>query len=308
MLHSKTLAIDIGGTFIKYGVVQTDGQITERYKVPTGEHLTRKALYDYICKNIISTDVECVGICAPGLVDRNDQVRSYGAPNLKALYDSNIRQEIEQRTGLPAAAINDARAAGLCELKFGRARGSTLSAFLIIGTGGGGCFCTEKDVFAGVDNFAGEFHFLSYLNEQTGEDMKMGRTIGMMGLIARYNERADISRRASLGEEIIARAFTGETLAGELVDDWVHRVALQCLNLAVLINPELICIGGGISEEDWFMEQVRREYDAICEAHFNGAHFLTTVIDRCQYCNDANLLGAALKVNMEINNRRDKYE
>lgn len=75
-----------------------------------------------------------------------------------------------------------------CELKMGRARGCKLSAFLIIGTGGGGCICTENDVFEGADNFAGEFHFMAYYNEKTGEVMKTGRTIGMFGLINRYNE------------------------------------------------------------------------------------------------------------------------
>ncbi|MDY3919475.1 MAG: ROK family protein [Candidatus Limivivens sp.] len=295
----KTLAIDIGGTFIKYGIVEEDGQIRSRSKAPTIEAKTGTEFFDYVAANIPSLEgVELIGVSAPGLVDREFHVRSYAAPKLAALYDTNIAMEMEKRTGISTAAINDAKAAGLCELKMGRARGTKLSAYLIIGTGGGGCICLEDDVFAGADNFAGEFHFMAYHNEKTGEVMKTGRVIGMIGLVNRYNEKAPEDRQVTLGEEITKRAFAGEPLAKEMVDDWIHRIAVQCLSIVVAVNPEILCIGGGISEEDWFMDRVKAEYERISDEHFNHVRFLSTVIDRCQFRNDANLLGAALKANM----------
>ena len=299
MIFRKTLAIDIGGTFIKYGVIGEDGSILSHYKVPTIEFETAEEFYDYIVKEIHTEDqVDLIGVSSPGLIDKEFYVKSYAAPKLSALYGSNIKKEIEKRTGITTAAINDGKAAGLCELKMGRARGCKLSAFLIIGPGGGGCICTENDVFEGADNFAGEFHFMAYYNEKTGEVMKTGRTIGMFGLINRYNEVVSEEQQVTLGEEIIKRAFSGEKIAADAVKNWIHRIAIQCLTLIVTINPEILCIGGGISEEDWFMNQVKAEYEKLCEEHFNHAHFLSTVIDRCQYRNDANLLGAAIKANM----------
>ena len=299
MKFLKTLAVDIGGTFIKYGVIGEDGKILSHYKVPTIEAKTGKEFYDYIFENIHSLDgIRLIGVSSPGLVDKDFHIRSYAAPSLSALYDTNIRKEMEQRTGIPTAAINDGKAAGLCELKMGRARGTKLSVFFIIGTGEGGCICLEDDVFSGVDNFAGEFHFMAYPDSRTGETIKTGRTVGMFGLVNRYNERADEGQKVTLGEEIIRRYFAGEELAVEMVEDWIHRIALQCLNLIVSINPEILCIGGGISEEDWFMEKLKAEYQRISEEHFNHAHFLTTIIDRCQFRNNANLLGAAIKANM----------
>lgn len=299
MNFRKTLSIDIGGTFIKYGVIGEDGNILSHYKVPTIEAKSGKEFFDYLTENIrMDEKPDLIGVSSPGLIDNDFCVRSYAAPKLAALYGTNIRKEMEKRTGIRTAAINDGRAAGLCELKLGRARGTKLSAFLIIGTGGGGCFCTEDDVFQGADNFAGEFHFMAYHNEKNGEVMKTGRTIGMFGLINRYNEKAAPEKQVMLGEEIIKRAFAGEPLAKNEVDEWIHRIALQCLTIIVTINPEILCIGGGISKEDWFMERVKDEYEKICEEHFNHVHFLSTVIDRCQFRNDANLLGAAIKANM----------
>lgn len=299
MKFVKTLAMDIGGTFIKYSVIDREGRMISHYKVPTIQAETGKEFYDYLIEKIESLEeIELIGVSLPGLIDKEFHVRSYAAPKLAALYDTNVKNEIENRTGIKTAAINDGKAAGLCELKLGRARGTKLSAYLIIGTGGGGCICLEDDVFPGADNFAGEFHFMAYHNEETKEVMKTGRVIGMIGLVKRYNERAKESRRVTLGEEITKRAFAGEALAKEIVDDWIHRIAVQCLSIAVAINPEVLCIGGGISEEDWFMERVKAEYQRISDEHFNGARFLSTVIDRCQFRNDANLLGAAIKTNM----------
>ena len=299
MKFKKTLAIDIGGTFIKYGVIGESGDILSHYKVPTIEAKTGKEFFDYLAAGIQPEEgIEIIGVSSPGLIDKAYNVRTYGAPKLAALYGTNIREEMEKRTGIRTAAINDGKAAGLCELKMGRAKGTKLSAFLIIGTGGGGCICNEQDVFEGADNFAGEFHFMAYHNEKTGEVMKTGRTIGMFGLINRYNEKVPEEQRVTLGEEIIKRAFAGEKTASDDVEEWIHRIAIQCLTLVVTLNPELLCIGGGISEEDWFMERVKAEYERLCEEHFNHAHFLTTVLDRCQYRNSANLLGAAIKANM----------
>ncbi len=298
-MYQRTLAIDIGGTYIKYGTMEEDHSLTSCYKIPTQSISSKTGFFDYLCKNIRETGpISLIGVSSPGLIDSSFQVRTHAAPSLSALFDANIKEEIEARMSIPTAAINDAKAAGLCELKLGRAKGTKLSAFLIIGTGGGGCICTGSDVLHGIDNFAGEFHFISYYDEQSGEDIKTGRTIGMMGLIKKYNETVKPDKRTDLGKIIIDRAFSGETEAKKAIDQWIHRISLQVLNLVVILNPELVCIGGGISQEDWFLSRVKEEYKRICLSHFDGVSFLTTEIDRCLYCNQANLLGAALHANM----------
>lgn len=296
---AETLAVDIGGTYVKYGVIHPGGKLEGHFKIPTPEVDSSEAFYDAICQPMKNyPGIQCIGVSAPGLVTADFDVKSYAAPRVEPLFQTNVRREVESRMHLPTAAINDAKAAGLCELKLGRARGTKLSAYLIIGTGGGGCICNADDVFGGADNFAGEFHFLSYYDPNTGEDMKTGRLLGMMGLVQDYNCQVTPGEACELGREVIERAFMEDAKAKAAVDGWIHKIALQCLNIAVVINPEMICIGGGISEEDWFLERVRREYAAICQSHFNHADFLTTKIERCLFCNDANLLGAGLKVNM----------
>lgn len=297
MNFEKTLAIDIGGTFIKFGVVEESGEISEHYKIPTLKFDSAKQFYDYVCGNIHDLKgIKRIGVSAPGLIDREFNVRSSAAPSLAAIYNTNISKEMEKRTQIYTTALNDGKAAGLCEVNLGKGKGTNLSAYLIIGTGGGGCICLGNKILGGADNFAGEFHFMAYPSDD--EVVKVGRTIGMMGLVNSYNENVDETERATLGEEITRKALQGDETAKRVVDQWIHKIAIQCLNLIVVLNPDILCIGGGISEEGWFIEQVKEEYACISYEHFNrNTPFLTTVIDRCQYRNDANLLGAAIKAN-----------
>ena len=153
------LGIDIGGTFIKYALVDEAYKIMDKWKVETIKLETKDELYDYICNNIRNIDdIEIIGISAPGVIDEEANVKSYAAPNLRIMYGTNIVDEIQNRTNKKVAAINDAKAAGLCEFEIGNAKDSKSSAFLILGTGTGGCICNENGVIYGKDSFAGEFH------------------------------------------------------------------------------------------------------------------------------------------------------
>ena len=77
------LGIDIGGTFIKYALVDDKYEIRDKWKVETIKFETKDNFYDYICSNIKSLDlVDKIGISAPGLIDENSNVRSYAAENV----------------------------------------------------------------------------------------------------------------------------------------------------------------------------------------------------------------------------------
>ena len=68
--------------------------------------------------------------------------------------------------------------------------------------------------------------------------------------------------------------------------------------ITVFYNPEVICIGGGISEEDWFINKLKKQYKEVCIEYLE-ADFITTKIDRCKYNNDANILGAIINANLK---------
>ena len=135
-MEKFNLGIDIGGTFIKYALMDKQYRIKDKWKIETIKYDTADEFYDYICSNIkLIDEIDVIGISAPGLIDKDSNVKSYAAPNVAIMYGTNINDEIKKRTHKKVSSINDAKSAGLCEFEIGNAKGSKSSAFLIIGTG-----------------------------------------------------------------------------------------------------------------------------------------------------------------------------
>ncbi|SHL26273.1 Sugar kinase of the NBD/HSP70 family, may contain an N-terminal HTH domain [Anaerocolumna jejuensis DSM 15929] len=302
----KWLGIDIGGTFIKYGIVNENYQIEKRWKIPTLEITHKDEFFDYICANMEDCkEVNGIGVCSPGLIDSDYVIQTFIVPKLDPIRGSNIAKEIASRTGNRVTVINDAKAAGLCELKLGNAKGTQSSAFFIIGTGIGGCICNSEDVVYGVDGFAGEFHFIPYItDEKKQQAWKRGRVSSVQGLVNNYNSRVMEQQQVKYGHEVTALYLSGDESAGKIVDEWLFKIAVHLMSVTVSLNPEVICIGGGISEEEWFLKALSKKYHALCMDIFQGIDFLHTRIIPCKYRNDSNLLGAILKFEIEEKKER----
>lgn len=298
-MEKVNLGIDIGGTFIKYALMDKQYNIKDKWKIETIKCDTAAEFYDYICSNIkLIDEIDVIGISAPGLIDEDSNVKSYAAPNVAIMYGTNINDEIKKRTHKKVSSINDAKSAGLCEFKIGNAKGSKSSAFLIIGTGTGGCICDENGVIYGKDAFAGEFHNMPFVNDKIDGLDKMGDYASITGLINIYNSKADIDEQVQYGYEVCKKYLDGNKIAELSVDEWIINIVAQLIVITVFYNPEVICIGGGISEEDWFINKVREQYKKTCIAYLE-ADFITTKIDRCKYNNDANILGAIINASIK---------
>ena len=298
-MEKFNLGIDIGGTFIKYALMDKQYHIKDKWKIETIKYDTADEFYDYICSNIkLIDEIDVIGISAPGLIDKDSNVKSYAAPNVAIMYGTNINDEIKKRTHKKVSSINDAKSAGLCEFEIGNAKGSKSSAFLIIGTGTGGCICDENGVVYGKDAFAGEFHNMPFVNDEIGGLDKMGDYASMTGLINIYNSKVDMGDQVQYGYEVCKKYLDGNKTAELSVDEWIINIVAQLIVITVFYNPEVICIGGGISEEDWFINKVEEQYKKTCIEYLE-ADFITTKIDRCKYNNDANILGAIINASIK---------
>ena len=298
-MEKFNLGIDIGGTFIKYALMDKHYHIKDKWKIETIKYNTADEFYDYICSNIkLIDEIDVIGISAPGLIDKDSNVKLYAAPNVAIMYGTNINDEIKKRTHKKVSSINDAKSAGLCEFEIGNAKGSKSSAFLIIGTGTGGCICDENGVVYGKDAFAGEFHNMPFVNDAIGGLAKMGDYASMTGLINIYNSKVDMGDQVQYGYEVCKKYLDGNKTAELSVDEWIINIVAQLIVITVFYNPEVICIGGGISEEDWFINKVKEQYKKTCIEYLE-ADFITTKIDRCKYNNDANILGAIINASIK---------
>ena len=102
-----------------------------------------------------------------------------------------------------------------------------------------------------------------------------------------------IKTKSSL--EVKFRYKNGEEKAIESVEDWMNNIIVQLITMTTFYNPEVICIGGGISEEDWFINLLKEKYKEKC-IEFLCSDVITTDIRACKYNNDANIFGAIINV------------
>ncbi|MCI1864881.1 MAG: ROK family protein [Bifidobacterium sp.] len=296
------LGIDVGGTFIKYGIVDDNYTLVRQWKKKSIRFEKDDDYFDYLCDAPVDRDtpIRAYGLSVPGLVGRDAIIRTKAAASVGNLFGHDVNHEVSGRTGLPSATINDAKAAGLCELKLGNAKGTNTSACMIIGTGVGGCLCSADDVVYGADGFAGEIHFIPYFEASTGKILKLGNQCSMRALVRFYNNLASHNSRAALGSDVIMRYRSGDGIAAQAVDMWMTHLVMDVITMVVNWNPDVICIGGGISEERWFIDLLTARYRTISVPFFNATEeFLSTRIVKCRYNNSSNLLGAVLKARME---------
>lgn len=296
----NALGIDIGGTFIKYAVVDEDYNIVKQWSKETKKFDTKDLFYDYLCENLELTNIQFVGISAPGVIDKESTIISRAANNVRSMYLTNVNKEVGKRLKLPVETINDGKSAGYCEFKMGNGKNSKSSAYFIIGTGIGGCLCDEHGVIQGVDRIAGEFSNLPicYYDDQPNKLKGLAKFASMTALIETYNEKVKIKKE--YGIEITDLYLHGDEIAKEAVNEWCKNIILGLSLIIIMYNPEIICIGGGISKDGWFIEKIQEMYRN--EIKLISEPVINTKIMPCKYNNDANILGAILyaKENLEL--------
>lgn len=288
------LGIDIGGTYIKYGIVNDKNEIVRRWKKETLFFEEKQQFYDYICDGLETENIACIGISAPGVLAEDSTIISKAAPNVRVMYGTNVNQEFEDRLKIPARAVNDAKSAGLCEMKMGNGKGSRSSVYFVIGTGIGGCVCDEKGVIEGQNRIAGEFSQLpiGFMEDEPNKLKGLCEIASMTALIEIYNQKVEEEQQLKYGKEIADLYLSGDETAVLAMDEWCKNIVLGLYIIITFYSPEVICIGGGISKEDWFIDKIRDMMEHVVEHDFKD--ITATRIERCRYDNDANLLGAVL--------------
>lgn len=285
------LGIDIGGTAIKYGILNEKLEVEKSWRKDTGNWQDMSAFYDYLCKDIDTREIDLIGIAAPGIIEEKTQkVMSRAATSIAVMQGSRIGAEVSKRLQKPVYSMNDAKAAAFCEIKKGSGYKTTTSAYWLIGTGIGGCLSMGDQLINGKDGLAGEFSHIP-IKTQNGSFASLGDAASIPALVKLYKQLSLTKDTVSTGKEVCERFLKGDKSALEAMDLWCETQIQGFLILTSIYNPEVICIGGGISQETWFIELLQRKFQ---EANYRFSHLITTKIVKCKYGNDANLIGAVL--------------
>ncbi len=253
--QKKALGVDLGGTFIKAALVDSDGEIAAERVVPTPPSRAVAEVVQAILDLIREFERDCadiagLGLGAPGLVDLNrEAIRE--SPNFPEWRNVPLKSLVERETNLPAALDNDANCFALAEQRWGAGRGFQHLLALTVGTGIGGAVIVDGRLHRGGSGGAGELGHISV-------DLWGPRcACGNYGCVERYvgNRWFVEAARAALDDETIEtpeqisrRAEEGDPAAIRFIEDRGEILGVACVTLINIFDPQAIIIGGGTAQ------------------------------------------------------------
>lgn len=299
--------VDIGGTTVKIGLFTTEGELLEKWEIKTRTENHGETILPDVAeslqnkmqeKNIRKSEVDGIGIGIPAPVMEDGVVQK--TANL-GWGHKEVTREMKELTGIPVAAGNDANMAALGEMWLGAGKGQKNMIMVTLGTGVGGGIIVNGKPLAGSHGAGGEIgHFC--VNEEETETCGCGNTgcleqyasaTGISRLARRRLERDD-SPSSLRGSEISAKAVfdalkEGDAVAKEIVEEFGSYLGHALAAIAVITDPSVIVIGGGVSKAG----EILLEY---VEKYFHEKAFFANQDTRfvlAQLGNDAGICGAA---------------
>lgn len=309
-----SIGIDLGGTNIVSAVVNEKYEIVASSKTPTNSPRSADEIFDDIAKVSIEAvekagltmdDIESVGMGTPGTVNGEGIIEF--ANNL-SFTNVPAKQMIIERLGVEKVYIeNDANCAALGEAYAGVGNGAKDFVAVTLGTGVGSGIIVDGKIVNGVNFAGGECGHMVIMVD--GEQCSCGRkgcweAYASATALIRQTKKAMEENPDSVMYQIAAEEgkVSGKTafeamrkgdIAGiKVVDNYIKYIACGLINIVNALQPEIICIGGGICNEgETLMKPLRR---FVQSERYSIYSKIQTKIVKAQLGNDAGVIGAAI--------------
>lgn len=310
------LGIDLGGTNIVAGVVDKNYKIVARASCKTAVPRPESEICDSMAEvakkaiekaKITIDDIESIGIGVPGAVNPKTGVIEYSA-NL-FFHNWEVVKMMEERLGKKVLIENDANAAALGEYLAGSAKGAKNAVAITLGTGVGGGIIIDGKIYSG-SNFAGaELGHMVIVKD--GKECACGRrgcwetyasATGLINLTKQkiLSEKLEYSYMLKLcdgdinkvnGKTSFDAMSDGDPTAKSVVEEYISYLSCGLVNIINIFQPDVLCIGGGISAQGENLLAPVRQY--IERERYTKHNDKQTVICACTLGNDAGIIGAA---------------
>lgn len=304
------IGIDVGGTNIAAAVVDDLGQIHAIKSIPANIARSDSKLIFQIAELACSIaeengHVEAVGVGFPGLVDNRKGV-VLKTPNMP-FSNTEFRKAFQQYWRVPVFMGNDANCAAVGEYYAGAAFGYNSALMVTLGTGIGGGLIIDGKLFTGASNGALEVGHM--IIESNGRRCNCGNNgcfeqyASASALIRMAREKMQRSPGSLLwnlcgenpleikGKTVFQAARAEDAAAIEILEEYIGYLAVGLANLINILQPEIVCLGGGISQadDDLLLKPLR---ERILPYIFDKN--ASVRLERAALGNDAGLIGAAM--------------
>ncbi|HEM4249212.1 TPA: ROK family glucokinase [Streptococcus suis] len=314
-MSKKIIGIDLGGTSVKLAILTTEGEIQEKWSIKTnilddGSHIVPDIIDSikqrFDTHGLTKDDFLGVGMGSPGVVD-SEAGTVIGAYNLNWKTLQLVKDQFEAALGLPFFIDNDANVAALGEQWVGAGNNNPNVVFMTLGTGVGGGVIAAGNLIRGVKGAGGELgHITVDFNEpfactcgKKGCLETVASATGIVNLSRRYADQyagdAKLKQMIDDGQDVTAKdvfdlAKEGDDLALIVYRHFSEYLGVACANIAAVLNPAYIVLGGGVSAAgEFLLDGVRKVF---AENSFPQIKESTQIVLATRG-NDAGVLGAA---------------
>lgn len=257
------VGIDIGGTYIKAGLVINPPEVQTFRSVNTKTNI----LVEQLAKIVLELKGEAVGIGIAGLV--TDGI-VYSSPNLPSIKELKLQKILQGKLKISVSVANDADMVALGEWKYGAGKETHNLLILTLGTGVGGGIIINDKLYTGK-GFAGEVGHLTvdpngslcgcgnhgcletfvgseYLSEKAHQGIKR-------------NIKTTLSKYSKITPETISKeAYKGDTFAKSIIESAGHYLGIGIASLCAVLDPEKVILGGGISKVgEMLFKEIKKE-------------------------------------------------
>lgn len=273
------LSIDIGGTYIKHGLVE-GSDVKSRGKFPT------EFSFSKLCEkldSLVTDEVEMIAISSGGFWD--DDGRCIDYESIPETRENNLVEYLKNKHNLPVTILNDAWCALLCEKEYGALKGKENGVVMVLGSSVGCAVMIGGKLYRGKNKKAGMFFMMPentspYIYEEKANTVKLADSY-FDGCVHDGLTIKEIGEKAAKGEE----------KAMKYIQDYSEAVALKILYAKLMFDPEILAVGGGISKNNYLIENIMNSYRNLLSACGEPDDM---EIVKTSFGEHSNLIGAAL--------------
>lgn len=288
------ITIDVGGTDIKYALMNENAEIIEQGDVPTPK-TSREDFVEAIGSiyDKYAGQAEAIAMAAPGKIDAG-RGYFYTSGALRYIGECDMKEVLKDRCPIEYCCENDAKAAALAELWKGSMKGVQNGIVMTLGTGIGGALIIDGHLYRGTTFAAGEFSGVStQWTEQYSSKVIWARVGSTSALIGRYAQAKGMDPNELNGRIFFANANAGEPEALQVLDEFCTAMATSLHSLQLILDVQKVAIGGGISKQDLLIDTLNKKMDELYEqAYAHRTPATRPEVVRCTFGNDANMIGA----------------
>lgn len=288
------LIFDIGGSSTKIGIIDKKEKIIEKYSIKRKDTLEDflEMLENETNKAIQKYNIQGIGISSPGTVDTlTGNVGGLSA--LEYIHTYNFAYHLQNKSNLPTSIENDANCSALSEIYFAKVKERRV-CFVVIGSGIGGAIVQDGEIVKGRRLEAGEFGYM-LLKNKDGVYTNFSRLATLPNVRNRLSEKYNITETSY---EIFDKYFEKEEPYFSEVNEMFNYLAMGLYNISYSLDPEVIFIGGAVSQSENFMREIK---ERLKEEPFRTANINLRPV---KYFNDNNILGAYVHLKNSIEKGR----